>query len=408
MHALIRRARDLTGPDPKLDALRQVIRDKQRLANNKLLLFSTFRHTLAYLVEGLAVEPIRLGLIHGDTPDEERRDLRHRFSLPKEDPNSIDLLLSSEVGCEGLDFQFCDALVNYDLPWNPMRVEQRIGRIDRYGQKSDTVAIYNLVTPGTVDADIYERCLLRIGVFRQALGGSAEILGRITREIRDIAENQGLTEEERAARLQQLADNEIRAVQEQARLEEEQSKLFGLNLPRRDEELVAQASSFWLAPARLANLVTRYLETLGAAKLPATLGQKPVATLQLGQEIRDKLLVDFQSLGQSGAAAQTWQRWLKGNDPYLSLTFDAADRRDIAFVTPTRVLVRQASRATLGPIQRWGALGGDSGRHTDPCTFSPARGSLEPPGQRVEGNAWSVHNLPERTRWVAPNTPNGD
>ena len=54
----------------------------------------------------------------------------------------------------------------YDLPWNSMRVEQRIGRIDRYGQASETVAIVNLVTPGTVDADIYERCLLRIGVFR--------------------------------------------------------------------------------------------------------------------------------------------------------------------------------------------------------------------------------------------------
>lgn len=55
-----------------------------------------------------------------------------------------------------------------------MRVEQRIGRIDRYGQRSEAVAIYNFVTPGTVDAEIYERCLLRIGVFRQAFGGSEE------------------------------------------------------------------------------------------------------------------------------------------------------------------------------------------------------------------------------------------
>ena len=57
-------------------------------------------------------------------------------------------------------YQFCDCIVNYDLPWNPMRVEQRIGRIDRNGQKSESVAIVNLITPGTVDADIYERCLL--------------------------------------------------------------------------------------------------------------------------------------------------------------------------------------------------------------------------------------------------------
>ena len=54
----------------------------------------------------------------------------------KEEPDAIDVLLCSEVGCEGLDFQFCDLLINYDIPWNPMRVEQRIGRIDRYGQKA--------------------------------------------------------------------------------------------------------------------------------------------------------------------------------------------------------------------------------------------------------------------------------
>ena len=153
------------------------------MANNKALAFSTFRHTLAYIARHMADTGLRYGLVHGGVADEERAELRRRFALPKEDPDALDVLLSSEVGSEGLDFQFCDLLINYDLPWNPMRVEQRIGRIDRYGQASETVAIVNLVTPGTVDADIYERCLLRIGVFRHAVGGSEEILGEITREI---------------------------------------------------------------------------------------------------------------------------------------------------------------------------------------------------------------------------------
>lgn len=345
---LIQQARNLTGPDPKFAAFLKIIRDKQALFNNKLLVFSTFRHTLAYLVMNLSSASIRLGVIHGDIPDDERRELRHRFSLDKSDPLALDVLLSSEVGCEGLDFQFCDGLVNYDLPWNPMKVEQRIGRIDRYGQKSETVAIYNLITPGTVDAEIYERCLVRIGVFRQALGGSEEILGKLTREIHNIAENLELTDEERFVRLQQLADNEIRLVHEQFRLEEEQAKLFGLALPKRDEEMVKQASSFWLAPAMLANLVRRYLEALGVANLPASLGHKPIVTLQLGLEVREKLLADFLALNVTGAAAQTWARWLRGNDPYLALTFDpatASDRRDLAFVTPTHPLARQAALA---------------------------------------------------------------
>jgi len=346
---LIHRAQNLSGEDPKFDAFRKVIRDKQKLSNNKLLVFSTFRHTLAYLVKRLSSDSTRIGLIHGDIPDDERRELRHRFSLAKEDPQAVDVLLSSEVGCEGLDFQFCDGMVNYDLPWNPMRVEQRIGRIDRYGQKSETVVIYNLITPGTVDAEIYERCLLRIGVFRQALGGSEEILGKLTREIRDIAENLALTPVEQASRLQQLAENEIRAIQEQAKLEDAQSKLFGLSLPKRDEELVKQAASFWLAPAMLANLVERYLEKLEPSKTPRTLAHKPVNSLQLAQEVREKLLIDFQGLNLIGAAAQAWQRWLKGNDPYITLTFDAAtaaDRRDIVFITPAHPLARQAAQAT--------------------------------------------------------------
>jgi SNF2 family DNA or RNA helicase len=283
---LIKKAKSLKGHDPKLDAFLKVIRDKQRLDNNKLLVFSGFRHTLAYLSDKLSKENVRIGLIHGDIPDHERRDLRNRFSLDRAEPKALDVLLSSEVGCEGLDYQFCDGLVNYDLPWNPMRVEQRIGRIDRYGQKSETVVIYNFITPGTVDAEIYERCLLRIGIFRQALGGSEEILGKLTKEIRAIAENFMLNPEEQASRIQQLADNEIRDIQEQIKLEEEQSKLFGLSQPFSDEDMVKQASSFWLAPQMLVNLTHHYLQNLGVTNLPSSLGQKSINTLQLGQEVR--------------------------------------------------------------------------------------------------------------------------
>ena len=345
--ALIKQAKQLTqGEDPKLQAFMKVIADKQNLANNKLLVFTCFRHTWEYLHENLKRQHIRVGLINGQIADDERRALRDRFSKPKTDPQALDVLLSSEVGCEGLDYQFCDALVNYDLPWNPMRVEQRIGRIDRYGQKSESVVIYNFITPGTVDAEIYERCLLRIGIFQQALGGSEEILGRLTQEIKNIAENFELTAEEQAKRLQQLSDNEIRAIQEQAKLEEEQSKLFGLNQPQRDEDMIKQASSFWLTPAMLANLISRYLQTLGATNIPASLGQKPVTTLQLGQDIREKLLADVQKLKPSGEAAQTWMRWLKGNDPYLALTFNqqtAAEQRELLFITPNHPLAQQAA-----------------------------------------------------------------
>lgn len=346
--ALVRLAKNLSSDDPKFSAFAKVVRDKQALANNKLLVFSTFRHTLSYLVEKLQGESIRIGLIHGDVPEEERRELRNRFSRPKDDPRAIDLLLSSEVGCEGLDYQFCDGIVNYDLPWNPMRVEQRIGRIDRYGQRSETVAIFNFITPGTVDAEIYERCLLRIGVFRQALGGSEEILGNLTREIRGIAENLQLTLEEQARRLQQLADNEIRVVQEQMLLEEQQATLFGLSVPKQDEELIKSASSFWLTPPRIRNLIERYFSALEGGRSYKLQGRQPMVSVQLNQEMRNRLIDDFKAVSQFGAVDRSWERWLKGSDPYLRVTFEPAtadEDRSATFVTPTHPLARQAAKS---------------------------------------------------------------
>ena len=145
---ILRKARELSSHDPKLDRLRNLCREKQQMQNNKVMLFSSFRHTLAYLYEHLKADGIRVGMVHGGTPDEERREIRNRFEKPKDAPDGLDLVLFSEVGCEGLDYQFCDCIINYDLPWNPMRIEQRIGRIDRIGQTSDSIAIVNLITSG--------------------------------------------------------------------------------------------------------------------------------------------------------------------------------------------------------------------------------------------------------------------
>ena len=261
INTILEMARALDPHDPKLDALRNIIKDKQTLPNNKVMLFSSFRHTLHYLYEHLKADGFRVGMIHGGTPDEERVELRNRFEMQRDQDDALDVLLFSEIGCEGLDYQFCDCIVNYDLPWNPMRVEQRIGRIDRNGQKSETVAIFNLITPGTVDADIYERCLMRIGVFNNALGGSEEILGEITREIRNIAENFSLSEADRREQFQQLADNKIRLIQEQEDLEQKQLELFGIRLPQDQmKREIEQASSFWLSPSSIRRLITIYLQ----------------------------------------------------------------------------------------------------------------------------------------------------
>jgi SNF2 family DNA or RNA helicase len=145
-------AQQLPADDPKLERLREIVRETLATPGpGKVLVFSYFLHTLDYLRQHLQAAGARVEVVNGRLPDEEREHLRDRFRLPREDPDALDVLLSSEVGCEGLDYQFCDRLVNYDIPWNPMRIEQRIGRIDRYGQASPKVLIFNFITPGTVE-----------------------------------------------------------------------------------------------------------------------------------------------------------------------------------------------------------------------------------------------------------------
>ena len=345
---LLAAADNLDSHDPKVEAFLKVLDDKSKLQNNKALVFSTFRHTLAYLAEHATNAGIRFGLVHGGINDEERSDVRSRFALPKESPDALDVLLSSEVGCEGLDFQFCDLLINYDLPWNPMRVEQRIGRIDRYGQKSDAIAIVNLITPGTVDADIYERCLWRIGVFQHAVGGSEEILGEITRAIHDIAENLTLTTEERANRLQQLSDNRILQIQEELALEETQAELFGLSVPKHSwRQDIEAAENLWLSPIALQRCVELYLAHHVGTATDMLRGDKPLKSLRLNQEARIKLLDAHKGQPRTtDPVARQWEKWLKGSEPILSVTFDqetAASVPSATYLNVLHPLVRQAA-----------------------------------------------------------------
>ena len=343
-------SRSLKPNDPKLDALREIIRDKQRLSNNKIMLFSSFRHTLKYLFENLFRDGYRVGLIHGGTPDEDRVLLRARFEKAREDEDSLDLLLFSEIGCEGLDYQFCDCLVNYDLPWNPMRIEQRIGRIDRHGQNSESVAIINLITPGTVDADIYNRCLVRIGVFENAIGGSEEILGQVTREIKNIAESYELSEAERNKKFQQLADNKIRLIQEHQELEQEQTGLFGIHLPQEQiKREISDATSFWLSPQSLHRLVIHYLQRVCGKHQEYILGEKRLKTLRLAQEHRSTLLKHFHQLPrQNNSICREWENWLKGGSQHLTITFEsdcAVKHPEAAFMMPLHPLIKQAAKS---------------------------------------------------------------
>ena len=138
----------------------------------KIIVFSSFKPTLNYLRRRLERLGVKCELLHGSV-NESREAILQRF---KDDP-SVRVLLSSEVGSEGVDLQFCWIVVNYDLPWNPMRVEQRVGRVDRLGQEKDVIRVINLIYDRTIDAIIYRRLYDRLELIQRALGEFEAILG---------------------------------------------------------------------------------------------------------------------------------------------------------------------------------------------------------------------------------------
>ena len=107
-----------------------------------------------------------------------RDDAKRRFR-----DGEADVLLCTDAAAEGLNFQFCGALINYDMPWNPMRVEQRIGRIDRLGQEHGIIRIVNLHYEGTVETDVYRALRKRIGLFESVVGRLQPILAQLPRTI---------------------------------------------------------------------------------------------------------------------------------------------------------------------------------------------------------------------------------
>ncbi len=338
----------LPEDDPKFDSMYEIIRIKAGEENNRVIVFSSFRHTLNYIRKKLENLGVRVGQVDGSVPDDERFSLRDRFFMDRNNDNAIDVLLFSEVGCEGLDYQFCDTMINYDLPWNPMRIEQRIGRIDRRGQKADTVKIYNMITEETIDEVIYDRCLDKIGVFKNSIGDCAEILGDISGQIMKIMFNPELTEQERRMKIEQIADNEVMKVQEMRRLEEDEKSLYGFDLSNYvQNKEVQDAENIWISPQSIQNMVACFLNDF-LGKGDYILGKSELKSLRLAGDKRRMLLDNLKTVRvvNNNNAGKIWSAYLKSEKPTIQITFDsvcAKNNRNAAFLTQMHPLVIQAA-----------------------------------------------------------------
>jgi len=168
------------GEEAKLQELEEVIENHLRdHPDEKLLIFTEFKDTLKGLVRKIRDEwGYSTAVIHGGMNMWERVEQERIFR------DETQVMVATDAAGEGINLQFCRLMVNYDLPWNPNRLEQRMGRIHRYGQKRDCY-IYNLLYPETQEGKVLETLLNKLEIMKQRLGDTVyDVIGTLLEDVR--------------------------------------------------------------------------------------------------------------------------------------------------------------------------------------------------------------------------------
>jgi hypothetical protein len=205
-------------PDTKAERLRAAIAELRAQGYAQVMVFTQFTDTMDFLRSEIGRDAgLRIMCFSGrggQVPSNDgtwrvisRDEVKRRFRV-----GEADVLLCTDAAAEGLNFQFCGALVNYDMPWNPMRVEQRIGRIDRLGQRYPNIRILNLHYANTVEADVYLALRQRIGLFENVVGKLQPILASLPRLISGrVLDGKTRPDEERRAVIAEIGGEADRA-----------------------------------------------------------------------------------------------------------------------------------------------------------------------------------------------------
>lgn len=333
-------------PDAKVDELLKIVRKVFDNGPKKIVVFALFKRTLYYLSIRLKKAGYNSVMIHGDVSN--RQTVIDQFHYN----DNIDILLSSEVGSEGLDMQFCNSMVNYDLPWNPMVVEQRIGRIDRFGQESPIVHIYNMIVKGSIQEDIYIRLLNRIGIFHKSIGDMEAILDvEIERNgAKDVVSLQqlytsmekeffckSLSREERLKKIDEIAQAFINEKENLKHIEEGLTNALTNDAYFRNEINRILNNNAYVTPQELQN----YVEMLLKESLPTCQMEQEedgVFTLVLPQsnpKVLSNFLLQYQPPGDENTILFKQFIYKITGKEKLHITFDqeiAYKRKDLIYI----------------------------------------------------------------------------
>jgi superfamily II DNA or RNA helicase len=255
----------------------------------KLVIFTEHKDTLDYLEEKLAQNGgFDVVTIHGSKNVDERREAQDQFR------NNAQILVATDAAGEGINLQFCRLLINWDIPWNPNRLEQRMGRIHRYGQTQD-VLVFNMVAQNTREGMVMERLLTKLDIIREQLGDD-----RVYDVISDVFEGVDLQDFARAvffgeknAALEKLDEpREQLQLEFQAKIEEKQEAIGYSSINYKEAEaLMAKSQEERLQPTYIREFFDAAFADLGG-KMRVTDGEV-YSIIKLPEEVERILRKDY-------------------------------------------------------------------------------------------------------------------
>ena len=257
-------------------------------ARRKLIIFSYYKKSLDLLEKRLQSINITYERIDGDVPtntDPELDIRQQRINNFRDKPNTT-IMLASQVGCEGLDFQFCDTVVNWDLPWNPMMVEQRIGRIDRIGQLAPRIFILNIACNGTVEWEILQRLYMRLDLFESSIGDLEEVLGEMEERLCETLFNPELSPADRKRAIEQEAVAAATRKLQLGILESEASSLIGQDRFLLDEVDRLKKAGRYLSHEDLYRFIHKRIKEIDPTSTISLPDADGVFTIQLKETLR--------------------------------------------------------------------------------------------------------------------------
>lgn len=325
--------------------------------SDKVIVFAFFKQTIAYLSQKLKADGFKNIALTGNITDREQRDeILRKF---EQDENRI--LIVSEIGAEGVDLQFSRILINYDLPWNPMRVEQRIGRIDRIGQKAVKIVIINFQILDTIDGRIYEHLYRKIEIFEHSIGALEGILGDAAQKLYEEIFRKNLTSQQIEQRAEQTADAVKSQAKLQSELENSAENLYAFQDILNQQIADGRRLERFIKPEELESHFSDFLDKqYGHQDTCEMIPDNPFPGCYL-LKVSFRAKADFEIF--CTAQDYAWPDGIDANLGYSKITFDPQihekykhQDRKLVLINHLHPVIRWISKVNEGENEKWGRL----------------------------------------------------